>query len=143
MAAIAFGIVDLTIWNGPLVTGSEAVFLALFVCAGAPGVVMETAGISFLQQASDDGDRGRVFAALGLVENAGQALGIAAAGVLTAPLGLMTLLNAQGALYLTAGALVVVLGRRARPSRAAHRRMTGRRDGLAVGEEVSTGSSGR
>ena len=143
VAAIAFGIVDLTIWNGPLVTGSEAVFLVLFVCAGAPGVIMETAGISFLQQASVDGDRGRVFAALGLVENAGQALGIAAAGVLTAPLGLMTLLNAQGALYLAAGVLVVVMGRMARPSRAAHRRMTGRRDGLAVGEEVSTGSSGR
>ncbi len=143
VAAIAFGIVDLTIWNAPLVTGSEAVFLVLFVCAGAPGVILETAGISFLQQASDDGDRGRVFAALGLVENAGQALGIAAAGLLTAPLGLMALLNAQGVLYLTAGVLVAALGRMARPSRAAHRRMTGRRDGLAVGEEVSTGSSGR
>ena len=143
VAAIAFGIVDLTIFNGPLVTGSEAVFLVLFVCAGAPGVILETAGISFLQQASVDGDRGRVFAALGLVENAGQALGIAAAGVLTAPLGLMALLNAQGVLYLAAGVLVVVMGRMARPSRAAHRRMTGRRDGLAVGEEVSTGSSGR
>ncbi|HEY6523168.1 MAG TPA: MFS transporter [Solirubrobacteraceae bacterium] len=143
VAAITFGIIDLTIWNGPLVTGSEAVFLVLFVCAGAPGVILETAGISFLQQASDDGDRGRVFAALGLVENAGQALGIAAAGLLTAPLGLMALLNAQGVLYLTAGVLVAALGRMARPSRAAHRRMTGRRDGLALGEEVSTGSSGR
>ncbi len=37
-------IVDLTIWNGPLVTRSEAVYVALFVCAGAPGVIMETAG---------------------------------------------------------------------------------------------------
>ena len=135
VAAIAFGIIDLTIWNGPLVTGSEAVFLVLFVCAGAPGVILETAGISFLQQAGEDGDRGRVFAALGLVENAGQALGIAAAGVLTAPLGLMALLNAQGVIYLTAGVLVAALGSMARPSRAAHRRMTGRRDGLAVGEE--------
>jgi MFS family permease len=144
VAAIAFGVVDLTIWNGPLVTGSAAVYVALFVCAGAPGVVMETAGISFLQLATDDSERGRVFAALGLVENAGQALGIAAAGLLAAPLGLMALLNAQGSLYLAAGALIVVLGRRARPSRAAHRRMTGRRDGLAVGEErLSTGSSRR
>jgi predicted MFS family arabinose efflux permease len=132
-AAVTFGVLDLTIWNGSLVTRSEAVYVALFVCAGAPGVIMETAGISILQRACDDGERGRVFAALGLVENAGQALGIVAAGVLTAPLGLMALLNAQGALYLAAGALVVLFGRMARPSRAAHRRMTGRRDDLAVG----------
>jgi predicted MFS family arabinose efflux permease len=132
-AAVTFGVLDLTIWNGSLVTRSEAVYVALFVCAGAPGVIMETAGISILQRACDDGERGRVFAALGLVENAGQALGIVAAGVLTAPLGLMALLNAQGALYLAAGALVVLFGRMARPFRAAHRRMTGRRDDLAVG----------
>jgi len=144
VAAIAFGAIDMTIWNGPLVTRSEAVYALLFVCAGAPGVIMETAGISFLQAAGEDRERGRVFAALGLVENAGQALGIVAAGVLTAPLGLMALLEGQAALYLLAGVLVVLLARRARPSRAAHRRMTGRRDGLAVGEEpVSTGSSAR
>jgi MFS family permease len=144
MAATAFGVIDLTIWNGPLVTGSEGLYVALFICAGAPGVVMETAGISFLQRASDESGRGRVFAAVGLAENAGQALGIVAAGVLAAPLGLMALLDAQAGLYLTAGAVVMLCARRARPSRGAHRRMTGRRDGLAVGEEpFSTGSSVR
>ena len=135
VAATAFGVLDLTIWNGPLLTRSEAVYVALFACAGAPGVMMDTAGISFLQRAVGDGERGRVFAAVGLTENTGQALGIVAAGVLTAPLGLMALLNAQGALYVVAGALVLLFGRRARPPRAAHRRMMGRRDGLAVGEE--------
>jgi len=144
MAAIAFGVLDMTIWNGPLVTRSEALYVLLFACAGAPGVIMETAGISFLQVAGEDRERGRVFAAVGLVESAGQAVGIVMAGVLAAPLGLMALLDAQAGLYLVAGALVVLLARRARPSRAAHRRMTGRRDGLAVGEEpVSTGSSAR
>jgi hypothetical protein len=142
-AASAFGAIDMTIWNGPLVTRSEVVFVALFACAGAPGVVMETAGITFLQRVSEDGERGRVFAALGLVENAGQALGIAVAGLLTSALGLTALLNAQGSLYLAAGVLVVVLGRRGEAVPAAHRRKMGRRDGLAVGEElVSRGSSG-
>jgi hypothetical protein len=61
--------------------------------------------------------------------------GIIAAGVLTAPLGLTALLDAQAALYLTAGLLVMLWARRARPSRAAHRRVTGGRDGLALGEE--------
>jgi len=142
VGAIAFGVIDMTIWNGPLVTGSEAAYVVLFVCAGAPGVIMETAGISFLQRTSADAERGRVFAAMGLTENAGQAVGIVVAGVLTAPLGLMALLDAQAGLYLTAGVLVMLWTRRARPSRAAHRRMTGRRDGLAVGEEPwSKGSS--
>jgi MFS family permease len=118
VAATAFGLLDLTIWNGPALTRSVVVYGALFALAGAPGVIMETGGISFLQAAVSDRERGRVFAAAGLTENAGQALGIVAAGLLTAPLGLMTLLNAQGALYLAAGALVLILSkRRARPSR--------------------------
>jgi len=117
VAATAFGLLDLTIWNAPGVTRSVAVYAALFAFAGAPGVILETGGISFLQAAVSDRERGRVFAAVGLTENAGQALGIVAAGLLTAPLGLMALLNAQGALYLAAGGLVIVLSRRrARPS---------------------------
>jgi predicted MFS family arabinose efflux permease len=144
VAATAFGLLDLTIWNGASVTRSVAVYVALFALAGAPGVILEIAGISFLQTAVGDGERGRVFAAVGLTENAGQAVGIVAAGVLTAPLGLMAMLDSQGALYLVSGALVVAfVWRRARPSRAAHRRMTGRRDGLAVGRRSSTGSSER
>jgi hypothetical protein len=141
VAAVAFGVVDLAIWNGPLITRSEAVYVALFVLAGAPGVMMETGGISFLQAAAADGERGRVFAALGVAENAGQALGIIIAGALTVPLGLMTILNAQGTLYLVSGALVVLLARRARPSLAAHRRKAGSGGGLAVGRRASTGSS--
>jgi hypothetical protein len=52
----------------------------------------------------------------------------------------MALLNLQGMLYLGAGALVLVLGRRARPSRA-RRRKADNRDGLAVGRSLSRGSS--
>jgi MFS family permease len=118
VGATMFGLLDLTIWNGPAITRSMVVYGALFALAGAPGVIMETGGISFLQAVVPDRERGRVFAAVGLTENAGQALGIVAAGLLTGPLGLMTLLNAQAALYLAAGALVLVLStRRARPSR--------------------------
>jgi MFS family permease len=133
-AGVAFGVLDMTIWNGSLVTRSEALYVALFVCAGAPGVVMETAGISFLQRAADDIHRGRVFAALGLVENAGQALGIVAAGVLTARLGLLTLLDAQAGLYLVAGGLVIVLARMTRPSRDEHRAGDGQQGGARPAE---------
>jgi MFS family permease len=145
VAAIAFGLLDLTIWNGPALTRSAALYVALFALAGAPGVMMDTGGISFLQAVVSDSERGRAFAAVGLTENAGQALGIVAAGLLAAPLGLTALLDAQGGLYLVSGALVVVFaGMGARPSRAAHRRMTGRRDGLVVGRSAGpTGSSER
>jgi MFS family permease len=145
VAAITFGLLDLTIWNGPALNRSVALYVVLFACAGAPGVMMETGGISFLQAAVGDSERGRVFAAVGLTENAGQALGIVAAGLLTAPLGLTALLDAQGGLYLVSGALVVAFaGLGARPSRTARRRMTGRRDGLVVGRSAGpTGSSER
>jgi hypothetical protein len=143
VAACAFGVVDLIIWNGPAITRSVAVYVALFVLAGAPGVMMEAGGISFLQQSLRDGERGRGFAALGVAENAGEALGVTVAGALTAPLGLLAMLNAQGTLYLLSGALVVALARRARPSRAARRRKVGTRDDLAVGRRASTGSSAR
>ena len=134
-AALAFGIIDLSIWNGPLITRAETAYVALFVLAGAPGVRREAGGISFLQAAARERERGRVFAALGVAENAGQALGITIAGVLTAPLSLMSLLDAQATLYLVSGALVVLLARRARPSRVAPRRRLGLRDGRA-GEPV-------
>ena len=143
VAATAFGVVDLTIWNGPALTRSEGVYVALFVLAGMPGVIMEAGGISFLHQHAGEGQRGRVFAALGVAENAGEALGVTVAGALTAPLGLMAMLNAQGTLYLVSGALVVALARRARPSRTARRRKAGRRDDLAGGRRASTGSSAR
>ena len=74
--------------------------MALFVLAGAPGVMMETGGISFLQRVAGRGRARHGVPALGVAENAGQALGITAAGILTAPLGLMAILNAQGMLYL-------------------------------------------
>src|SRR5262249_24503435 len=98
---------DLTIWNLPPLTTAAGVYVLLFVVAGAPGVVMEAGLVSFLQLAGPEHQRGRVFGALTLADNAGQAVGMVAAGLLTAPLGLMGLLNAQGCLYLAAGGLAV------------------------------------
>jgi hypothetical protein len=108
-AALAFGAVDLMIWNGPGLTTEPAIYAALFVLAGAPGVVLDTGLVSLFQLAGSDGNRGRIFGALGLVSNAGQAIGMLAAGALTARLGLMALLNAQGLLYLAAGVLAAGL----------------------------------
>jgi MFS family permease len=103
--SIAFGMLDLTIWNAPSITTAMVVYVTLFVIVGAPGVVMETGLISFMQLSGSEGERGRIFGALTLADNAGQAVGILVAGLLTAPLGLMGMLNAQGCVYLATGAL--------------------------------------
>ncbi len=107
--SLAFGLLDLAIWNAPPITTAVGVYVIVFMLVGAPGVVMDSGLISFMQLAGNEGERGRIFAALTLADNAGQGVGMLAAGLLTAPLGLMGLLNAQGCLYLATGALAACL----------------------------------
>ncbi len=79
-------------------------------------MALETGLLSVLQSASAPGEHGRVMSAAGLAEGGGQAIGMLGAGVLTGPLGLALTLDRQGALYLAAGGLALVL--LAGPSRA-------------------------
>jgi predicted MFS family arabinose efflux permease len=104
-ASITFGVVDLVVWNLPFISTATAIYVGLFILIGAPGILLGTGLVSSLQLAGAKQQHGTVFSAFGLVGNAGQALGMLAAGLLTAPLGLMTMLNAQAGLYLAAGAL--------------------------------------
>lgn len=104
-SAIAFGAVALVLWNAPLVSTNLALYVVLFIVAGAPGVVLGTGLISAVQTATDDDSRGRVFGAFGLIGNAGQAAGMLAAGLLAAPLGLLSILDTQAVLYLAAGVI--------------------------------------
>jgi predicted MFS family arabinose efflux permease len=106
-AAIAFGVISLLVWNLPALTTAPAVYAVLFALVGAPGVVFSTGLITFLQQAGDSSEHGRIFGALGLAENAGQAVGMIAAGVLAGPLGLGAVLNIQAGIYLATGLIAV------------------------------------
>jgi Na+/melibiose symporter-like transporter len=106
-AAIAFGVISLLVWNLPVLTTAPAVYAVLFALVGAPGVVFSTGLITFLQQAGDSSEHGRIFGALGLAENAGQAVGMIAAGALAGPLGLGTMLNIQAGIYLATGLVAV------------------------------------
>ncbi len=106
-AALAFGAISLLVWNLPALTTAPAVYAVLFAIVGAPGVVMSTGLISFLQQAGDGAEHGRIFGAFGMADNAGQAVGMIAAGVLTGPLGLGAILNLQAGIYLATGLLAV------------------------------------
>lgn len=104
-AAIVFGIVDLVLWNASLLSTNRALYVVLFIVIGAPGVILGTGVISALQVDTDDTNRGRVFGAFGLASNLGQAVGMLAAGLLASPLGLLSILNTQAALYLAAGGI--------------------------------------
>jgi MFS family permease len=106
-AALAFGAISLLVWNLPALTTAPAVYAVLFAAVGVPGVVMSTGLISFLQQAGDGAEHGRIFGALGLADNAGQAVGMIAAGVLTGPLGLRAILDLQAGVYLVTGLVAV------------------------------------
>jgi MFS family permease len=107
-AALAFGALSFAIWNAPGMTTAEPLYVALFVAVGAPGVALMTGLISALQQATVDGERGKVFAIAGVAASVGEAIGILAGGALGDPLGVVTVLNAQAALYLGAGLLAAV-----------------------------------
>jgi MFS family permease len=114
LAGVAFGVVALLTWNAPRLTTAEPLYIVLFIAAGAPGLAMASGLTSVLQQSTVDGERGRVFAALGVAAAAGQAAGMLCGGLFGDRLGVVPLLNAQGCAYLLAGALALAwLGRRA------------------------------
>jgi MFS family permease len=107
-ACAGFGVLALATWNGPRVTTALPLYVVLFILVGAPGVAMLTGLMSSLQQATPDGRRGRVLAAFGAVFNAGQAIGMVAAGTLADPFGVVPLLDVQALLYLLAGVVAAL-----------------------------------
>ena len=104
-AAVGFGLLSLAIWNAPAISSAEPLYLGLFIAAGVPGVALMTGLISALQQATVEGQRGKVFAMAGIAASAGEGIGILAGGILGDPLGVVTVLNGQAALYIAAGVL--------------------------------------
>ena len=103
ISAIAFGLLDLAIWNAPHLTTAVPVYIVLFIAAGVPGVAMVTGLLSVVQRATPDGRRGTVFAAFGLAASVGQAAGMIGGGLLGDRWGVVAVLNGQGVLYLLAG----------------------------------------
>jgi MFS family permease len=106
-AAFGFGALSLAIWNAPGVSTAEPLYIALFIAAGAPGVGLMTGLISALQQATFEGQRGKVFALAGVAASLGEAIGMLAGGILGGIVGVVAVLDAQGGLYLLAGLLAV------------------------------------
>lgn len=134
VCALIFGALDLIIVNAPLfappylppspissVASSLTLFvIGLFVAVGIPGVGMFTGVTTLTQSSVQDAFRGRLFALGGVVVSLMGLLGLLLAGLFAERIGVITMLNGQGSLYILAGlALLLSLGRLAAPKTSA------------------------
>ena len=120
VGVVAFAALTVLTWNLSFVTHAVPVYGVLFAVIGAPAVLMGAGLTSLLQRTSDDGQRGSVFAALGLGQAAGQAIGLLAGGALQEVVGTLPLLEVQAGAYVAAALLALrLLPRTVRPARGA------------------------
>lgn len=150
ISAMAFGMIDLAIFNVPallpplLPASAPPIFafeVGLFIAVGVPGIWMSTGALALLQAASPDAYRGRIFGMLGAVMGLLTLVGIVAASTLTDRVGVVTMLNIQGGGYVVAGLLLwwLLPGQRAEVAPAVQRAAT---SSGAVSEVATAASSG-
>jgi MFS family permease len=115
IGASTFTVITMFCWNASFITHAVPLYALLFAVIGVPAVFMGAGLTSLLQQATHGAHRGSAFAALGLGQAIGQAIGITAAGLFQEPLGTLPLLEVQAGTYaLTALLAFVLLPRRSR-----------------------------
>lgn len=106
---VTFTVLTAVTWNAAFVTSAVPLYAVLFAAMGVPAVLFGAGLTSLLQRADDDGTRGSAFAALGLAQAVGQAIGLLAAGLLQDRLGTVPLLEVQAGTYAVATVLALVL----------------------------------
>ena len=109
VGAVLFGLLDLAIFNYPAVLPGYLPAIILFALVGIPGVGFITGLTTLVQTTVADAYRGRVFGAAMTTRALLSLLGTALAGMLARPLGIVTMLNVQGAGYVVAGLAALVL----------------------------------
>jgi MFS family permease len=116
LCSIAFGLIDLVIFNSPTFFPAFWLSVGLFVAVGIPGIGFLTGIQSLTQSTAPDGYRGRIFGTVGTTMGLLGLIGTIAAGTVTDHLGVVTVLNIQGAGYILAGMLIVAQLPRAAPA---------------------------
>jgi len=109
LGLLAFGILDLVLFNYPLVLSGLALGLVLIVLVGIPSVAAMSGRQTLLQRDVPDQYRGRVFAALGTTSAALMLVATLTAGIVGETVGPIAMLNVQGAAYIVSGVVVLVL----------------------------------
>jgi MFS family permease len=105
---VVFGAIALATWNAPMFTTAIGVYAGLFVLAGIPGVATMTGLLTAIQSLAPSTHLGRVFAAFDTAAGGLQAVGVLVAGALADRMGVVTILNAQGTIYVCCGLLALV-----------------------------------
>ncbi len=99
---LLFGVIDLIIFNYPRWFDAFPPVVTLFVLVGVPTAIMNAAAFTLLQIAVPDALRARVFSAILVVEALSGLIGALVAGTLTERFGVISVLTAQGAVYVLA-----------------------------------------
>jgi MFS family permease len=116
LGALSLGLLSFAIWNMPVVTISDTVYIVLFAAAGGPAVFFASGLLSILQTAGSPERSGRIVAAAMAGMAAFQVVGMLLAGALVDVWSLTALLNIQAALTITAGAATLLNQRYRRPT---------------------------
>lgn len=109
LGALAFGLIELAIWNAPDFVPGLALPTILFILVGIPGAMYGAGLLSMLQVSTDDRYRGRVFGAFGSTYAILQTAGMASAGILADRVNLLAILDVQAGIYIVTGALAFAL----------------------------------
>lgn len=107
--AVAFGLLDLVLFLYPLATPALWPAFVIMVVVGVPGALTIAGLVTVFQTATGDAHRGRVFGAITALKAVAMLAGLALAGTLPARVGIVPVIAVQGAGFLGAGLLVLVM----------------------------------
>lgn len=121
LGAVGLGAIDLAAFNAYHVVPGLAPVLVLMTVVGLPAAGLQVGALTLLQTAIADAYRGRIFGAFGTTQALAMLIGAALAGLLGDLVGIVAVLNTQGAVYVAGGVMVLTLlpGGRATASVAA------------------------
>jgi len=107
-AAVAFGLIDLTLFLYPLAWVHLWPAVVLMVVVGIPGAAVTASFTTLLQLATTDAYRGRVFGTVLGLQSGGVLVGSLLAGWLAEVLGIVPVIAWQGAGYVVLGIVVAL-----------------------------------
>ncbi|WP_143043583.1 MFS transporter [Nonomuraea jiangxiensis] len=108
---VVFGVLDLALFAYPLVAPALWPALVLIALAGVPAAAATAGFATLAQTVTADDRRGGVIGLLGSAQAATSLGGMALAGVLGGPVGIVAMLCLHGGGLVVAGLLVLALGR--------------------------------
>lgn len=109
LGAIGLGTLDLCTVNAHRVAPGLLLPLIFMVIVGIPGSGIDVGSTTLIQSTVADAYRGRIFGAISALGALSMLVGTALAGTLGDRLGIVTLLNVEGALFVAAGFVVLTV----------------------------------